>query len=1322
MVNAEGSDEHQLGEAALKPRATPVRSTGTRTPEGWILLRDVESSYRDGAEQALFDKITSAVDLRADSDELISQATGWAERYHLDPTRANIVRGLRIPPDARVLEIGAGCGAVTRYLGEVSGSVDALEPVPERARVARVRCRDLANVEVFVGQLDDLPDVAAYDVIVVVGVLEYVGGGEADHAPYLDFLKAVRRRLVPGGTLALAIENALGVKYLAGAPEDHTNRVFDSLESYPYGGHARTFSRRELEAMMVDAGLTPRSLLAFPDYKMTRVVMDAQGFPSLAAPLLHRLPVFPSPDHLTPRVRLADERLLWTELCRAGLAAETGNSLLVLAVSGEGPSLWPSGRVAEFYSPGRREAYRVATEVVRSGESVEFVRRMVGDGGTGRSFEVLAGTEPFVPGTDFLEWAAGADDAALSGALKAWVSLVEKEADRDGRTRIDLVPHNLIVGSDGAIYPIDQEWGVAGLDAADVVGRGLFWLGARLAPRTPPGRWVGMATVRELVAHLGDLAGIHPDEAWIERIIAREAPIQAEVRIAPHGVAAPAHERLQVMDLNNLMIRSLADGPLGERAPDTLAILRIENDSLGKWSALAVARADRSEADVIAHQRALAEIRGSRAWRLVQTYYRFVGRVAPAGTRRQRLYSSTLRRAGSRLRSGLTRRHRVRVQTGPFAVSTSAEPMVSIVIPVHGKWSVTEKCLRSFVAHPPLVPFEIIVVDDASPDDTLARVAQVKGVRAVPLAVNLGFVGAVNAGITASKGEFVVLLNNDTEITAGWLEALVKTGSEPGVGLVGSKLVYPDGRLQEAGGIIFDDGTGWNFGRGDNPNLPIYNFRRNVDYCSGAAILVRRDLLERLGRLDEFFAPAYYEDVDLAFSVREAGLSVVYEPRAVVVHYEGVSHGTDTNSGVKAFQEINRKKLQQKWKHRLTDQMPNDPSLVPAAARRRNPAGLIVVIDHYVPQPDEDAGSARMYELLLTLRRLGFGVLFIPDNRDPGGRWGEALQANGIEILAGAEPVERLLGDLRGLVVGVIGARVGIAGRYLMMVRGALPGVPFVFDTVDLHHLREEREAQLSKNPEDEARARATREQELAFVGAADATFVVSPFEKALLDSVVPGARVSVIPTVHAVREGPIATDGRDGMVFVGSFAHAPNADGLRWFFSEVLPLVRKSLPHVKVTVVGRGAPPEIRDLAGDGVTFAGWVADLEDVYARARIAIAPLRYGAGLKGKVGEAMSYGVPVVGTSVAAEGLQLEHGVTAWIADDSRAFAEGIVTLHGDDELWARVSEAGRSHVENLLGPREFERRLRVALSEIGLNGGQPDVHPSAPDGSSVATGD
>ena len=263
-----------------------------------MLLRDVGSNYADGGEQRVYEILKDSTDLSAASDELLPQATNWAEHYHLTPNRSNVLRPFDLPADATVLEIGAGCGAVTRYLGETCAVVDSIEPVPSRAKALRERTRDLPNVEVFVGEVDDIPAEAAYDLVVVVGVLEYVGNGTDDLTPYRTFLDGLVARLKPGGSLLLAIENKLGAKYFSGAPEDHSSRYFDGLEDYPGNNPARTFSRRELVALMNGAGLdTAEPLVAFPDYKMTRTVLDPGRLTGAAESLLARVPNFPSPDH-----------------------------------------------------------------------------------------------------------------------------------------------------------------------------------------------------------------------------------------------------------------------------------------------------------------------------------------------------------------------------------------------------------------------------------------------------------------------------------------------------------------------------------------------------------------------------------------------------------------------------------------------------------------------------------------------------------------------------------------------------------------------------------------------------------------------------------------------------------------------------------------------------------------------------------------------------------------------------------------------------------------------------------------------------------------
>jgi hypothetical protein len=177
------------------------------------------------------------------------------------------------------------------------------------------------------------------------------------------------------------------------------------------------------------------------------------------------------------------------------------------------------------------------------------------------------------------------------------------------------------------------------------------------------------------------------------------------------------------------------------------------------------------------------------------------------------------------------------------SLPTSNTPLVSVVIPVYGKLDYTLRCLTSIAENPPAAPFEIIVVDDCSSDESFSVLQQVAGIRLIRNAQNQGFIRSCNRGASEALGEYVLFLNNDTQVTAGWLDALLQTFHDfPGTGLAGSKLVYPDGRLQEAGGIIWQDGSAWNFGRFQDPSLPVFNYAREVDYCSGASIMVPKSI------------------------------------------------------------------------------------------------------------------------------------------------------------------------------------------------------------------------------------------------------------------------------------------------------------------------------------------------------------------------------------------------------------------------------------------------------------------------------------------------
>jgi O-antigen biosynthesis protein len=627
---------------------------------------------------------------------------------------------------------------------------------------------------------------------------------------------------------------------------------------------------------------------------------------------------------------------------------------------------------------------------------------------------------------------------------------------------------------------------------------------------------------------------------------------------------------------------------------------------------------------------------------------------------------------------------------------------VSVLIALHNRAELTLRCLRA-LSELGIPPMEIILVDNASQDETGNLLERLDGVRLLLNAKNVGYLRAVNQAAAVARGRALLFLNNDVELLPGSVAAALSTlDSIPSAGVVGGRLILPDGHLQEAGSIIWRDGSCQGYGRGEDLTNPAYLFQRDVDFCSGAFLLTPRALWERLGGFDSDYAPAYYEDADYCARVWQSGRRVIYEPRAVGLHFEFAS-ATSPASAVKK-QDERRGLFVRKHAAWLACQPVRETTSLLAARTARGGGARVLILDDRVPHARHGAGCPRAKALLESLVRLGWEVTFAP-LADPHEAWASAYSdiPRTIEVLL-SHGSDGLLDHLRER---------GTFYRCILISRphnmdtfaaardrlGPTFDVPVVYDAEAIFADRDVAARRLRGELVSDAELTSLRARELSLVEGAAAVLAVSAADAARMSAV----GVSPLFVVgHALEPQPTPSpfEARDGFLFVGAMGDeaGPNVDSIRWFIREVLPrLCRRMGRSPRLDIVGTTARSVAQELAGPFVRFHGNVAELRELYGKARVFVAPTRFAAGIPLKVYEASAYGVPVVATTLVADQLGWKSECELLAAGSAEGFAEACVRLHEEAASWSRARNLALGRVARDCSPRSFEEQLAQALA-------------------------
>ncbi len=494
-----------------------------------------------------------------------------------------------------------------------------------------------------------------------------------------------------------------------------------------------------------------------------------------------------------------------------------------------------------------------------------------------------------------------------------------------------------------------------------------------------------------------------------------------------------------------------------------------------------------------------------------------------------------------------------------------------------------------------------------------------------------------------------------------------------------------DNRIRAGYALALRDGSLKHLPLHQPADHPYHGYLRAISAGSSQLGIVRANTLKNI----DLTALADYQTLEYQISDLIGQLAV---QQRQTLYCAAVAYDSQQPPLTFADSTADQARFYQRWQQHTPQHLADFTPLAALLNPQQQPTALI--IDATLPTYDEDSGSLRLFTLLKIWRNLGYKLSFIADNRDSNPKYRHALEALGIEVFHGVYNLQDAFA-YRQFDIAFI-CRVEVGQRYIPFVRLVSPQTQIFYDTVDIHYVREQRQAEIENNPALAKQAALTRRKELALCRAADVVLTVTDDDGQHLKQAVPFLDYAVIPNVHQREPASTGFAEREGLVFIGNYNHPPNEDAMFAFIKDVLPLIQQKIPDIALYLIGSHMKPPMRALASETVHCVGWVDEVAPEFAKRRVFVSYLRYGAGMKGKIGQALALGLPVVSTSIGAEGMGLVDGETALISDDPQGFADAVCRLYQNEALWQKLSHRGRDYIEATYGETAMQQRLMALL--------------------------